>query len=157
MSARGYRPENVTDHQRRCWDALHRHRNVRTAALELGINGYSLRDACEAYMRHMGLSGPLPFVKEYRQRTDARELVETRASNARLSEENARLRLTIERLEARIVDLEAMAHPWVGVHARLERIERAVSVPRVVTHRRQADGGVGGKRERKPRPMAIPA
>lgn len=147
---RGYRPENVTDHQRRCWDALHRHRNVRAAALELGINGYSLRDACEAYMRHMGLSGPMPFVKEYRQRTDARELVETRASNARLSEENARLRLTIERLEARIVDLEAMAHPWVGVHAKLDAL-LARPGPVAVTHRRQADGGVGGKRERRGR------
>lgn len=148
MTARGYRPENVTAHQRRCWETLHEHRNVRTAAMALGINGFSLRDACEAYMRHMGIEGPLPFVKEYRQRTDARELMEAKATAARLTEENARLRDHIDRMEERMGILTEQARPWVAVHARLERIEQAVTRPREVTHRRIKDGGVGGKRER---------
>lgn len=29
---RGYRPENVTPQQRRCWEALAEHRSVRLAA-----------------------------------------------------------------------------------------------------------------------------
>lgn len=56
-----------------------------------------------------------------------------------LEEDNARLR--------------ELAHPFVGIHARLDRIERLLRRD-PPTHRRIADGGIGGRRERRRRDAA---
>ena len=68
---------------------------------------------------------------------------EARARIHGLTTENAALR-------ARNAELEAMDRPWVGLHARLDRIERLLT-PTAITHRRIVDGGTGGKSERKAR------
>ena len=75
-----------------------------------------------------------------RERDEARAalVAEQRANEAAVSD-----------LLERIAELTAEAHPWVSVHAKLDAIlARPFGAP-VVTHRRRADGGVGGKRERR--------
>lgn len=140
---------NPTDRQRQCWEALNAHRNVRSAADSLGMAPYSLRDGAEAYMRKAGIPGPLPFTKVYRSRLAGQELEDARRRIAQLETENAALRGQVDGLRAVNARLAAEARPWAGVHARLERIERAVTRPTVITHRRVADGGMGGRRERR--------
>lgn len=67
---------------------------------------------------------------------EARRLVRSLSAEVeRLSQENEALRLA--------------AQPWVAVHAKLDALlKRPTGIP-VVTHRRIADGGVGGRRERR--------
>lgn len=54
-------------------------------------------------------------------------------------------------LLARIAELELLAHPWAAIHAKLDQLLARPIGPAMPTHRRIADGGVGGKRERKGR------
>lgn len=61
-----------------------------------------------------------------------RDLADAMARIALLEADNARLRRENQ--------------PWVGLHAKLDRIIRNQERP--VTHRRQADGGIGGRAER---------
>lgn len=158
-------PEHVTERQRRCWEALNRYRSVRAAADALGMSGFSLRDACEAYMRHMGMDGPLPFTKVYRSRATGQELADAhrRIEQLTIERDEALAALDAERedrerellrLTQRIADLAEQAHPWVEVHAKLDRLLARPAVVAAPTHRRIKDGGVGGKRERR---MAITA
>ena len=51
-------------------------------------------------------------------------------------------------LRARNAELEAMDRPWVGIHARLDRIERLLT-PTVIDHRRIADGGARVRDQRR--------
>lgn len=143
------RTRKPTQRQREAWEALHRHQNVRSAADALGITPYGVREACEAYMRNAGIDGPMPFVRVYRSRLVGRELEDARREVEAARAERDSLREQLEEARTEIALLRLAAHPWVEVHARLERIERAVSRPTVVTHRRLADGGIGGRRERR--------
>lgn len=61
-----------------------------------------------------------------------RDLSDARARIAMLEADNARLRRENQ--------------PWVLLHAKLDRVIRNQERP--ITHRRQADGGIGGRRER---------
>lgn len=52
----------------------------------------------------------------------------------------ALLEAEVARLEAEVRRLEALDRPWVGLHAKLDRLlARAVAAP--ATHRRHSDGG----------------
>lgn len=138
----------VTAHEQRCWDALHEHRGTAAAARALGVTAPAVRQAAQSYMAKHGIDGPIPFTIP-RNATRGRDLADARA-------EIEALRARVEKLEAENARLREAAHPWVAVHAKLDALlNRPQAVP-VVTHRRVADGGVGGKRERKPRPMAVP-
>jgi hypothetical protein len=150
-------PHRITDRQRACWEALNRYRGVRGAADALGVSPFSIRTACESYMRHMGMEGPLPFTKVYRSRLAGQELAD---AQRRIDQQALELRSLREQLDAAREEnarLAALAHPWVAVHAKLDALLARPVGSVAPTHRRIADGGVGGKRERKPRPMAIPA
>lgn len=81
------------------------------------------------------------------------------APNPRTNRTTTALRRTLHDAQARIALLEAENarlrrenQPWVGLHARLERIERALLFQ--PTHRRIKDGGIGGKEERRRRAAA---
>lgn len=150
----------VTDRQRRCWEALNRYRSVRAAADALGMSGFSLRDACEGYMRNMGMEGPLPFTKVYRSRLTGQELAEAHRridqltierdeALAALDAERADREQELVRLTRRIADLAEQAHPFVALHAKLDALLARPAGVTPITHRRIKDGGVGGKRERR--------
>lgn len=66
-----------------------------------------------------------------------------------LTAELEQQRAVNEALLARIAELEIAAHPWVAVHAKLDALLARPSGATVITHRRQADGGVGGRKERR--------
>jgi hypothetical protein len=134
-----------TDHQRRCWDALHEHGGIVPAALAVGISPGSFRLACKSYMTNAGLPGPMPHVKEY-----SRGPSEMERAGQELARIVAERDATIAFLRERIDDLEDQAREWAKLHRRLDAIEKAVTRhPVPVSHRRLADGGVGGKRERR--------
>lgn len=148
-----------TEIQQRCWDALHEHRSVSAAARALGMTSWAVRGACQAYMVNLGMEGPLPFTKVYAQKAESHLVRQLRDRIAELEDQLEAERLDREqellRLTGRIADLTELAHPWVAVHQKLDKLLARPAGVAVVTHRRQADGGVGGKRER--RRMAIPA
>jgi hypothetical protein len=122
----------ITPRQQRAWDAIHEHRSYSAAAQALGVETSNVREAVRTYMQKSGIPGPPPFVGTYTRRPGV--CPEHDATITRLTAQVARLTAALE-------DAERRAAPWVGVHARLERIEAAVSRPTVVSHRRVADGG----------------
>lgn len=146
---RGHGPDKVTAHQRRCWEALQTYREVRAAAASVGVSNYALRDACEAYMRHMGMDGPMPFVRFYRTRQLGADLIEANRRIAQLEAERDTLVQQLDAARETIADLQQQAHPWVAIHAKLDALLKRPAGVTPITHRRKADGGVGGKRERK--------
>ncbi len=139
----------VTAHEQRRWDALHEHRGTAAAARALGVTSAAVRAGALAYMAKQGIEGPVPFTIP-RKAVRSRDLIDAHA-------EVERLRARVEELETENEALRLAAHPWVAVHAKLDALlKRPVGVT-AVTHRRIADGGIGGKRERKPRPMGLTA
>lgn len=150
-------PHRITERQRTCWEALNRHRSVRSAADALGMSPFSLRDACEAYMRHMGMEGPLPFTRVYRSRLAGQELADAHRRITQLEAERDSLAQQLDAARETIATLQLQAHPWVAVHQKLDALLKRPAGVTAITHRRVKDGGIGGKRERKPRPMAVSA
>lgn len=151
----------ITPVQQRCWDALHEHRSVKAAADALGMTTWAVRSACQAYMVNMGMEGPLPFTKVYARKDESLLVRQLRERIAELEEllasEREDREREIVRLTQRMADLAEQAQPWAAVHQKLDRILARPVGAIVPTHRRRADGGVGGKREARPRPMAITA
>jgi hypothetical protein len=136
--------------QQQCWDALHAHQSVKVAAAAIGMDQRNFRDSCEGYMRRAGIPGPMPFVKVYRTAGSVDvEVGRLRAQVAGLEQQLDAQTAANTALQARVVELELLAHPWIAVHAKLDRILARPAGAPVVTHRRQADGGAGGKRERR--------
>lgn len=133
--------------QQRAWDALHEHRSIPKAAAAIGVEPSNLREACRTYMLKVGIPGPMPYVGGYTRKQGI--CPQHDSTIARLQRERDDALAEAETLRALVADLQALAHPWVAVHARLERIERAVTRPVAITHRRVADGGVGGRKERR--------
>jgi hypothetical protein len=129
-----------TAHEQACWDALHEHRSTARAARALGKSTAAVRVGVLAYMSKKGLDGPIPYTIP-RNATRAEDLRSARIEAERLRE---RVRL----LEAENARLRELAHPWVAVHAKLDAILARPSAV-AVTHRRIADGGQGGRAERK--------
>ena len=135
--------------QRQCWEALNTYRSVRAAADALGMYPFAVRDAATRYQQHAGIPGPLPFTKLYRSRIAGQELADARSRIAQLEAERASLVKQLDAARETIADLQQQAHPWVAVHAKLDRLlARPTAIPDV-THRRIADGGIGGRQERR--------
>jgi len=136
--------------QQWCWDALHAHQSVKIAAAAIGMDQRNFRDACEGYMRRAGIAGPMPFVRVYRTAGSVEvEVGRLRTQVAGLERQLEDQKTVNAALLARIAELELLAHPWVAVHEKLDRIlARPAGIP-APTHRRIKDGGVGGKRERR--------
>jgi len=138
-----------TEVQQRCWAELHRQRSVSAAARALGMSSWAVRGACQAYMTNMGLEGPLPFTKVYARKDESNLVRQLRERIAELEAQVAIRDRTIAGRDEMIHELRAAAQPWVSVHAKLDALlKRPTGIP-VVTHRRIADGGVGGRRERR--------
>lgn len=141
-----------TPHEQRCWDALHEHRSYSAAAQSLGMETSSLRQAVKSYMRKVEHPGPPPFARPYNRKPledPVHVALQGRIDSlvATVAERDA----TIERLRDRMADLEAAARPFAELHRKLDVLLARASSPAVVTHRRRADGGTGGKAERKGR------
>lgn len=148
-------PGQPTDKQREAWEAVARLGTQLAACREIGIHQGSLQTRMRGYQRAMGLTGDLPGLIDERiamtQRKPkgegqvSRLRHELRVALARIAElETANAILT-----ERVADLDARAHPWTAIHAKLDALLARKPSPAVVTHRRIKDGGVGGKRERK--------
>jgi hypothetical protein len=153
-----------TAKQREAWQAVERTGSQIEAAAAIGISQGALQTRMHGYQRAMGTTGRLPGARVYangvtRGTGPWAQLRATVAAHeatiASLEAEHAarivELEAEVARLHAVIADLEAEARPWVAVHARLERIERAVGsrVAFVPDHRRVSDGGRSVKEQRK--------
>lgn len=152
-----------TAKQREAWAAVERTGSQVEAATAIGISQGAIQTRLRGYQHAMGIKGRLPGARVYKNGVTrgTGPWAQLRAMIALLEAEVERLTRELEaerstfdqereRLTETIAALTEQAHPWVAVHAKLERIERAVTrTPVPVTHRRQADGGVGGRAERK--------
>ena len=136
-----------TERQARAWAALQEHRSVPKAAAAMGVEPANLREACRTYMRKTGMEGPLPFVGKYTRKPG--RCPQHDATIARLQQERDDAVAQADALRDLIADLERQAHPWVEVHRKLDALLKRPAGVTTITHRRVADGGVGGKRERK--------
>lgn len=151
-------PGEPTEKQRAAWEAVERLGAQIAAAHELGIHQGSLQSRLRGYQRAMGIVDALPGLTDGHQAhramtpRGAGRVSQLRGQLYEAQAEARDLRKRVARLEARIADLEERAAPFAEVHRKLAAIERAIlarpAVP-VITHRRQADGGVGGKMERR--------
>lgn len=149
-------PGHPTDKQREAWEAVERLGTQLAASRELGIHQGSLQTRMRGYQRAMGITGDLPGLIESAGIAALKRKPKGEGQVSRLRHELRVALARIEQLEAdnerqaaRIADLEALARPWVDVHRKLDALLARPSGPAVVTHRRIADGGVGGKRERQ--------
>lgn len=145
--ARDVLDRTPTEREHRAWEALHEHKGVANAARALGLDPANVRGACREYMRKMGIEGPMPFVGTYTRRAGIcpqhdRTIATLTEDNVRLERENAAL---LERIAALTIE----AHPWTAVHAKLDALLKRPAGVTPITHRRIADGGTGGKKERR--------
>lgn len=113
--------------------------NQGAAARELGITQGAVVSAIRGYRRNAGIDEPLPPTTPIRRRTlTQREQLEAIGPElARLAEQGSAVPLAIETLSERIDGLERQILQWTA--------RQPVFV--VPSHRRQADGGVGGREE----------
>jgi hypothetical protein len=126
----------------------------REVAKRHGWHQAKVKHRVESYMRHAGIDGLPPgitSVSHSHRASLSHSGQGDRSAWKRAAARIVELEAEVARLHAVIADLEAEAHPWVAVHARLERIERAVGsrVAFVPDHRRQSDGGRSVKDQRK--------
>ncbi len=147
--------------QREAWETVQRLVTQKAAAEHLGIHQGTLQSRMQGYAHAMGITGPLPGARQYaRGKRGTGQIATLRAEIATLQEQLAAANAALEAeqraheaaihgLLERVADLHAQAHPWIAVHAKLDAImARPFGAP-VVTHRRRADGGAGGKREHR--------
>lgn len=153
-------PGQPTEKQREAWEAVERLGSQIAAAKELGISQGGLQSRMRGYQRAMGIVGDLPGMLEPVRHYSTRgtgQVAQLRQRVRELEAELGQQQAVNSALLQRIAELELLAHPWAAVHQKLDVIlarSTAPAVPAVITHRRRADGGVGGKTEAKARRVA---
>ena len=133
-----------TANQTAAWEALHQAQSVSGAARLLDKNPEVTRSLVKAYMRAAGLDGPVPFTREYRSQRPSAVVVRERI--AKLEAQVARLRARLDQTEQRLAESHRRRF---ADREQYEAELRALRRPAAITHRRIADGGIGGKAERR--------
>lgn len=146
---------NPTVKQREAWDAVWRLGSQLAACAELGISQGAIQTRLTGYMRAMGIEGGgTPGASRHPTGTGVvgrlrTTIAERDATIAALESDLATQMAVNTALLDRIAELEISAHPWAAVHEKLDRLMARPVVMAAPTHRRQADGGIGGRQERK--------
>lgn len=130
----------------------------RAVALAHGWHQAKVRHRVMSYMKHAGIEGDPPGIvsKDHAQRGSMSHLGGgDRSALTALRAEHATALLRLEALETenaalrrRLEESEDIRASFAALHRKLDRL-LARQAPVVVTHRRQADGGIGGKAERR--------
>lgn len=131
----------ITDVQQRSWDAVQEHGTYRAAARALGVTQGAVQSGVAGYRQKLGIDAPPP-------RT---------APSQRAALVNA-IPERLDAIEAHLVEIDEGIASLTSVAQGLRDLLRELNgrapillVERVATHRRQVDGGVGGKVERSGR------
>lgn len=153
---------NPTELQVRTWALVQQTGSQIEAARILGCTQGAIQSSMKGYQHAMGLTGPLPGARVYATGVRRGEgtigqlkgriaTLEAERDEARAALEAERLDrdAEVQRLTERIAVLTLAAGPWTEVHRKLDLLIARPTVIAPPTHRRQADGGIGGKRERK--------
>jgi hypothetical protein len=130
--------------QTAAWEALQEAQSVSGAARLLGKNPEVVRSLIKAYMRNANIDGPVPFARHYRQQRTVELVVADRV--ATLEAQVARLRARLDLTEQRLAE---SYRKRFADRDHYEAQLRALRRPTPITHRRIADGGIGGKAERR--------
>ena len=120
---------NITAVEQRAWDAYEEHGTYKAAAAAIERSESSLQNALLRYRRKMGISTghPAPPTR-----------------NVILQSIDDKLKAIEERQQATLAMIAGLLDAALALSAEVA----ALSQKPKVTHRRIADGGVGGKRER---------
>ena len=153
---------NPTALQVRTWELVEQTGSQIETARILGTTQGAVQSSMKGYQHAMGLTGPLPGARIYATgvRRGEGTIGQLKGRIAALEAERDEARAALEaiqqeheaevqRLTERIAALALAAGPWTEVHRKLDAILARPTVMAAPTHRRQADGGIGGKRERR--------
>lgn len=132
----------------------------RAVAKAHGWHQAKVKHRVESYMRATGMTGPPPGIISTEHSSRAAlshsgqgERAAWRRDQARLREAQEALERALaenRRLRDRVADLGGEVARWDALEAKLDTLlARPVGIAPVVSHRRQSDGGIGGKRERR--------
>lgn len=154
---------HVTELQQRTWDLVAQTGSQTEAARILGRTQGAVQSAMQGYQFAMGITGPLPGARVYRNgvKRGTGPWAQARARIAELEADVARLeseldaavdvhRADLLRLMERIADLTEQAHPWASIGAKLDTLlARPAGVVFQPDHRRVRDGGTPVRQQRK--------
>lgn len=150
-----------TAKQREAWEAVERFGSQIAAIHVLGISQGAIQTRLNGYMRAMGIEG-VGTPGASRHPTGTGVVGRLRATvaerDATIDQLTADLATQVDvnrTLLDRIAELQAEAHPWAAIHHKLDLILARPVVMAAPTHRRQADGGIGGRQERKAARKAV--
>lgn len=146
------------DELRQTYDEVVAAGSQRAVAKAHGWHQSKVKHRVESYMAAVGIEGPPPGIvsPEHSHRATLSHsgqgaTSEWRRDQARLRDATAALeRALVEnrRLRERVAELDAEVARWDRLEGKLDALlARPAAIP--VTHRRIADGGVGGRRERR--------
>lgn len=151
-----------TDLQTSTWALVEQTGSQTEAARILGCSQGAVQSSMRGYQHAMGLTGPLPGARVYRTGIKRGEgpwaTLRGRVTELEAERDTLRAELDaiqqdhdaeVQRLTERIAALTLAAGPWTDVHRKLDAILARPTVMAAPTHRRQSDGGIGGKRERR--------
>jgi hypothetical protein len=149
-----------TAKQREAWETVERLGSQIAACAELGISQGAIQTRLTGYMRAMGIEGGTPGASRHPTGTGVvgrlRATVAERDATIADLTDQVRIGEDVNRsLLDRIAELEIAAHPWGAIHEKLDRLMARPVVMAAPTHRRQADGGIGGRQERKAARKAV--
>lgn len=135
---------------RETYDEVVRVGSQREVAKAWGWTQAKVRHRVNSYMRHAGIEGDPPGIvsPSHRQRGSLSHSGQgDRSAWRRATDENRALRDRVAALEAEVADLTARVVPLERIEAKLDQLlARPVTIA-AVSHRRKADGGIGGRRE----------
>ena len=129
----------------------------RAVAQAHGWNQAKVRHRVLSYMRHAGIEGDPPGIvsKDHAQRGSMSHLGGgARSALTALRDDHAATRLRLDALEdenrllrERLAEVEDIRSSFAALHRKLDALLARQAPTPLVTHRRLADGGVGGRRE----------
>lgn len=131
----------------------------RAVARAHGWHQSKVKHRVESYMAAAGIEGPAPGIisPEHSHRATLShsgqgDRTAWRKDQARLREAQEALERSLvenRRLRARVADLEEQVARWDRLEDKLDALLARPSSPTAITNRRIADGGVGGRKERR--------